>query len=597
MNARWFTAGLVILSMFGNGRLPAQKPYRGAEYRTIATMTYGRFEVRMRSANVSGMLASFFTYYDPASPWNEIDIELMGRYNDEAQFNTIVPTQGDNHVFRQKLVFNPHAAFHVYAIEWTPHYVAWLVDGVERYRQTGAHVSQITRPQKLMMNVWQPSDAGWAGTFTPSALPVYAYYDWVRYYAYTPDSTDEFSFRWSDDFNAFDTGRWQKATHTWTGNNAQFVQENDVFQDGYLILCLTSNSTSGYSGAAVTDADVDAPILLSARAYDAMIRLLFSEPLEKATAEDPAHYSAAVVAVQQATLLPGGRSVDLRVSGDMSLPFFIFVQGINDTASVPHTMGLQYVKVVLPLQFPVNINVGGPATGSFLADSVWSFAKEYGAVGGTAYQRPSSLTIDGTQQPEIYRSGLSGLAGYNIRLADGAYDVTLMMAETESTSAGQRVFSASVEGVPVFSNLDLVQEYGVQRAVDKTASHVVVNDGILTIRFSASAGMPLLSGVSVNKVISGVGMRRDAQPRLQFDVFPNPFNASATVLYALPGSGAARFSVYDILGREVSSRPLDGNGTGEQRYFWNATGLPSGTYICRLAQGGLQISKRVVLVK
>ena len=28
----------------------AQKPYRGAEYRTIAAMTYGRFEVRMRTA-------------------------------------------------------------------------------------------------------------------------------------------------------------------------------------------------------------------------------------------------------------------------------------------------------------------------------------------------------------------------------------------------------------------------------------------------------------------------------------------------------------------------------------------------------------------
>src|SRR5512141_3030800 len=77
----------------------AQKPYRGAEYRTIASMKYGRFEVRMRSAPVSGMLSSFFTYYDPANPWNEIDIEIMGRYNNEAQFNTIVPAN-TNHVLR-----------------------------------------------------------------------------------------------------------------------------------------------------------------------------------------------------------------------------------------------------------------------------------------------------------------------------------------------------------------------------------------------------------------------------------------------------------------------------------------------------------------
>lgn len=39
--------------------LLAQKPYRGAEYRTKQAFTYGRFEVRMKSAQLSGMLSSF----------------------------------------------------------------------------------------------------------------------------------------------------------------------------------------------------------------------------------------------------------------------------------------------------------------------------------------------------------------------------------------------------------------------------------------------------------------------------------------------------------------------------------------------------------
>jgi endo-1,3-1,4-beta-glycanase ExoK len=138
---------------------PAQKPYRGAEYRTIGTMTYGRFEVRMRSAGISGMLSSFFTYYDPASPWNEIDIENMGRYTNEVQYNTIVPSVADNHVERQIVQFNPHAGFHTYTIDWTPAYVAWRIDGDEVYRQTGAHVALLTKPQKLMMNIWQPTCA------------------------------------------------------------------------------------------------------------------------------------------------------------------------------------------------------------------------------------------------------------------------------------------------------------------------------------------------------------------------------------------------------------------------------------------------------
>lgn len=597
MTARWRTVTLVMTLIAVTEQAAAQKPYRGAEYRTLQTMTYGRFEVRMKSANVSGMLASFFTYFDPASPWNEIDIELMGRYTNEAQFNTIVPAVGDNHVERQVVSFNPHASFHTYAIEWTPDYVAWRIDGTETYRQTGAHITGLTGAQKLMMNVWQPADVGWAGSFNPAALPVYAYYDWVRYYAYTPGRNDDFTLQWSDHFSTFDSGRWQKATHTWTGNNAQFVQENAVVQEGYLILCLTSNTTSGYGGGAVMDADVDAPILLSARAYGGVIRLLFSEALEKTTAEDPSHYSAAVVTAQQATLLQDGRTVDVRVTGDMSAPFLMFVQGVRDTATPPHAMSLQYAKVILPLSIPLAINCGGPASGIFLADSVWAFSKEYGAVGGTPFQRPASVPIGGTQQPGIYRTGLTGLAQYNIRVADGTYDVTLMMAETEFTSAGQRIFSATVEGVPLFSDLDLVQERGALTAVDQTASHVVVNDGILTIRFSASTGAPLLCGITLDRIVSGVDRGNITAPAIRFDVFPNPLNASANFIFALPGSGAVRLSVYDILGREVEAVQLDGRGRGEHRYSWSAAGLPSGTYICRLSQGGAQITRKIVLVR
>ena len=45
--------------------------------------------------------------------------------------------------------------------------------------------------------------------------------------------------------------RWERATHTWEENNAQFVEQNAVIQDGYLILCLTDDTTFGYSGGAL----------------------------------------------------------------------------------------------------------------------------------------------------------------------------------------------------------------------------------------------------------------------------------------------------------------------------------------------------------
>ena len=38
-----------------------------------------------------------------------------------------------------------------------------------------------------MMNIWQPIWEDWVGPFDSDILPVYAFYDWVKYYAYTPE--------------------------------------------------------------------------------------------------------------------------------------------------------------------------------------------------------------------------------------------------------------------------------------------------------------------------------------------------------------------------------------------------------------------------
>ena len=211
-----------------------------------------------------------------------------------------------------------------------------------------------------MMNVWQPSSVDWAGAFAPAQLPVYAYYDWVKYYAYTPGAGDNFTLQWTDDFTSFDAARWQKATHTWDGNNAQFVTENAVIRDGYLILCLTGNTTSGYAGGTVPDVDVDAPRLVSARAYDSTIVVRFSEQVTPASAGNIANYfGGSTLSYKSATLRPDGCTVDVAVSGmNPAYSFVLFVQGVQDLAVPPHTMDLKTIPVVMPLPLPIRINVG-----------------------------------------------------------------------------------------------------------------------------------------------------------------------------------------------------------------------------------------------
>ena len=237
----------------------AQKPYRGAEYRTINTYQYGRFEVQMKSAMGSGVVSSFFTIRDywadglsETVNWREIDYEALGQYTNKFQTN-IITAYESHHVELHTLMYNPHVGFHKYAFEWTPDYIDFFIDDQLVRHDINEYIQTLDTGQKIMMNIWQPIYEDWVGPFDENLLPIYAFYDWVKYYSYTPGSgnygsNNNFSLDWVDDFNSFDQSRWEKATHTWSANNAQFVEQNAVHQSGYLILCLTDNTTYGYSG-------------------------------------------------------------------------------------------------------------------------------------------------------------------------------------------------------------------------------------------------------------------------------------------------------------------------------------------------------------
>ncbi len=232
------------------------RPYKGGELRTEDSFQYGRFEVRMKSALGSGVVSSFFTYRDfweegltSNSNWNEIDLEWLGMYDDKVQTNLIIQNEWDLPDLVD-LNVNPHDDFHVYAIEWTPNNVNFFIDDQLIRSVDNFYADSLYHGQKLMMNIWQPTYVDWVGTFDPSILPVYAYYDWVKYYAYVPNSgntgTDnDFILLWTDNFDYYDASRWDKANHTWDGNNADLIYSNVVFEYGYLILCLNNSTDTG----------------------------------------------------------------------------------------------------------------------------------------------------------------------------------------------------------------------------------------------------------------------------------------------------------------------------------------------------------------
>lgn len=80
--------------------------------------------------------------------------------------------------------------------------------------------------------------------------------------------------------------------------------------------------------------------------------------------------------------------------------------------------------------------------------------------------------------------------------------------------------------------------------------------------------------------------------------YPNPFNPTTNIEFTLGQGGETTLKVYDISGREVASI-LSGQqlNAGSHTYTFDAGNLSSGVYFYRLNSSGVQITRKMTLVK
>ena len=581
------------------------KVYKGAEYRTKASFTYGRFEVRMMSAQREGMLSSFFTYNDmvpfDSQKWNEIDIEILGRYTDDVQFNTITPGQ-TNHVGRRETPFNPHLGFHTYAIEWTPAYVAWFIDGSEAYRQTGSHIQTLIYPQKIMMNTWIPTAPNWAGEWNDNVLPAFAYYDYVSYASFTPDSglagtNNNFTPQWKDDFTAYDSTRWDRATHTWSDNQCDFTPANIVFNNGSMILCLTKEASQGY-------VDNVAPIVSSARAEVDGVVISFMEEVDSLSAVTTSNYLVPGKTIAHVDLYSDKKTVRLTIAEyDTATISNVIIMNIKDRAVPPNVISAKSVTITktVPLTFPIKINCGGPAYKDYLPDQMWvgnSF--EYGHLDGWSGQNSSNVT--GASDPVVFQTEADAVAEYRIRVPNGNYMVYLLMAENYFTGPGKRIFDIAVQGNVIEKSLDLFARVGRGVQYQRVVPNVKVTEGVIDIHFMSLLDNALINAIMVVSLGTGVNDKSDTGPR-DWNIgqnFPNPFNGNTVIPFSLSGEDRITIKFFDTLGRIVNEHSLGVQQRGSHYFMWNAknasgSALASGVYYY-VVTGNTQSATRKLLL-
>lgn len=81
------------------------------------------------------------------------------------------------------------------------------------------------------------------------------------------------------------------------------------------------------------------------------------------------------------------------------------------------------------------------------------------------------------------------------------------------------------------------------------------------------------------------------------ECYPNPFNSTAIISYALPISSGVLVEVYDILGRRVKTL-FDGYlAAGEYRMAWDAQDATSGIYFYEIRAGEYRMSGTMTLLR
>ena len=236
--------------------------YYGAELSGKDQFKYGRFEACMKMVSIPGSVSSMFLYYDDSyrkgeEPWNEIDIEVLGKGGTSWQSN-IITREGDETIKKNTsseaihpFGFDATEGFHLFAIVWTPEYVSWEIDSVEVRRDSiglsrGTHadadqVAFLTENQSLRFNLWASKSAAWVGKFTGEELamgPQVQWIDYVRVYSYD-ETTKGFTQLWQDDFDGDDFDREHWAAGDWEMENVNLSRENVLVEDGYCKMLMT----------------------------------------------------------------------------------------------------------------------------------------------------------------------------------------------------------------------------------------------------------------------------------------------------------------------------------------------------------------------
>jgi photosystem II stability/assembly factor-like uncharacterized protein len=228
---------------------------------------------------------------------------------------------------------------------------------------------------------------------------------------------------------------------------------------------------------------------------------------------------------------------------------------------------------------------------------------------GVHWSRSSSGYVD------VFALGATGTKIYA-----GTYTPVLRSDDSGSTWSATRVAppapisvrSFACSGTNVFAG---TYSNGVFLTTDQGASWQAINTGMETDCVQSLAVMDgyLYAGLAgfgggpgrgvwkrpLTDVLTSVSpMAQDVPQRPYLEQsYPNPFNTSSDIRYQISEFRIVTLTVYDVLGREVAVLVNEHQPPGTYQVRFDASGLASGVYFCRMVAGPYVQTRTMMLLR
>jgi hypothetical protein len=338
------------------------------------------------------------------------------------------------------------------------------------------------------------------------------------------------------------------------------------------------------TASATTAGDNTPPALSSVHASGnpEQVTVVFSEPVEQASAQNPANYGVDNgIAVSGAALQADFVTVILSTGAlSTGITYTLTVNNVRDRAQTPNTIAANTQET---FTYVDRLDITGTSVSSGKA-YVWD-----------TLQAGDSVYIDrgytfSTVPPEYL--GLLYLRTANDdKAGTGASFITFSVNQPVTVYVGYA--SASVP-----SWLSGWTNTGDQLVTTDRTLYVFEKDfSAGAVALGGNEAAPSMYTVVVSPsggptVESDVAARRGG--RLEISAFPNPCRTAAKILLNLTRPSRASIVLYDIKGKVVSEIVKTALAQGRHTVSWNAGNIPSGIYLLRLKTGRTTVSKKLL---